>query len=331
MRTTIFGLLIWIFICTVGELNANELENPGFDDGIYWSQVISPWVVSPGNPGWSWEFSFRKNGRWAVFISSNDTLTQRVAVTPFTDYLITVPLASGGGATWYQNIVHLYVDDEEIYSVLTTLKDDFKYYSASFNSGNRDTVVVRLNVWAGSGNGCVRIDDPILTPQPDTVRPVILSATAYDGEVQLPGIDDDDYVVIAFSEPTNTPRIWTNNIDEVFHILSGHTWLSSEGRLWSTNWNERGDTLRIDLYVVTGDPPTIEVGDQFHADLYTITDESGNPVYRGLVPITIGGSFYGGLVGPKVTANEPFEQGIDARIKFSEDAIDTKCYIYEPR
>jgi hypothetical protein len=325
MKKFVIESIICILLLTSSEIKANQLQNPGFDDGVYWTQELSPWLMAIGEePDWSWEFDFKKNGRWAIAISRSDSIGQRVAVTPFTNYIVTLPISGNAPHC----VIYFYIGGQEIFSLLTSLEGGYKYYRASFNSGNRDTVLLWFRVWSELDN-IFKLDDIILA-EADTVRPYIVSAVAYDGEVQSPGIDDDDYIVIAFSEPTNKPRIWIDNIDEVFQIFSGHSWLSYEGKLWSTTWNTCGDSLRIDLYAVTGEPPTVVVGDQFHADLYTITDECGNPVYRGLVPITISGSFFGGPVGPLISGKEPFMQGNDREV-FSDEAIITEDYIYEPR
>ena len=318
-------LIIQFMICfflSAGLLNANQLQNPGFDDGAYGAQGLSPWLMSSGQePDWSWEIE--KNGRWAIMISASDSIGQLVGVTPFTDYVITLPVSGNVNC-----VIFFYVGSQLIFSLLTDLDDIYRYYRASFNSGDRDTILFWFRVWQ-PGTAWGNIDDVIIA-EADTVRPLIISAVAYDGDIQLPGIDDDDYVVIAFSEPTNKPKVSQDNIDEVFSILNGHSWLSSENKLWSTVWNEQGDTLRIDLYAVTGEPPTIEIGDQFHADMYTITDECGNPIYRGLVPITLGGTFYGGPVGPLVGGKKPSRQERDLDI-FSDKATVTEYYIYETK
>ncbi len=331
MRRVTIGVIICMSLCAAIESSANEFRNPGFDDGIYWSQDLSPWTTtSPNQIHWFWESAARKSGRWSLIFPSDETLAQRVAVSSFTDYMITVPLASHDeGLYWGQNVVRFYVDGEEVSSLLTHLTGNYRYLSTTFNTGNRDSITVGIRPWACGGAGMPRLDDIVLA-QVDSVRPYILSAIAYDGEVQLAGIDDDDCIVITFSEPTNTPRIRSSNIDEVFHILSGHTWLSSEGRLWSTTWNAAGDILRIDLYAVTGEPPTVEVGDQFHADLYTIKGECGNPVYRGLVPITIEGTLFGGPLGPRVGRKEPLHS-IDVLDMYNDNVVTTKDYIYEPQ
>ncbi|MFQ5906887.1 MAG: hypothetical protein ACE5JA_10015, partial [bacterium] len=110
----------------------------------------------------------------------------------------------------------------------------------------------------------------------DGAGPIPDSALASDGAIELPGIDDDDYVLFYFDEPTNKPTIDAVNIDVVLSLSGGHTWLDGFGSIGSAVWNPLGDRLMVNLSVNVG-PPTVAVGDTVVPDGSTITDEWGNP------------------------------------------------------
>jgi photosystem II stability/assembly factor-like uncharacterized protein len=121
----------------------------------------------------------------------------------------------------------------------------------------------------------------------DLEGPIPDPAIASDGTNPVPGIDDDDYVLITFDEPTNKPTIDALNIDNVVALSSGHSWLDGFGDLDTTYWNPAGTMLAIELSVAFG-PPTVAVGDTVTPDGTTITDEWGNPAVS---PVVITGSF----------------------------------------
>ncbi len=121
----------------------------------------------------------------------------------------------------------------------------------------------------------------------DMTPPVIDSAVAFDGTNHQPGIDNDDYVVLYFSEPTNKPTIDSSNIDNVLSLSSGHTWLDGAGNIGTCIWNANGDQLQINL-TTNNSSPTIAVGDTITPDGATITDVNSNPCSS---PVILGGSF----------------------------------------
>jgi photosystem II stability/assembly factor-like uncharacterized protein len=121
----------------------------------------------------------------------------------------------------------------------------------------------------------------------DVDGPIPDSAMASDGANPLPGIDDDDYVLVYLDQPANMPVIDALNIDAVLTLSSGHTWLDGFGGLDTTYWNPAGDRLMIRLSVEVS-PPTVAVGDTITPDGITITDEWGNPCTTQVI---IGGSF----------------------------------------
>lgn len=71
----------------------------------------------------------------------------------------------------------------------------------------------------------------------DTLGPYPESAIAYDGVIQQNGIDDDDYVIITFNEPTNRCSIPKDTIDFILKLSdSTHTW----GNIDSVYWSDEG-------------------------------------------------------------------------------------------
>ena len=121
----------------------------------------------------------------------------------------------------------------------------------------------------------------------DMLPPVIDSAIAYDGSHEEAGIDNDDYVILYFSEPTNKPDINGSNIDSVLRLSSGHTWLDGFGSVGDIVWNSDGTELLINLTSYVS-PPTINIGDTIYPDSSTIEDLEYN---RCVSPVVLGGSF----------------------------------------
>jgi len=117
--------------------------------------------------------------------------------------------------------------------------------------------------------------------------PAIILAEASDNVDSIPGIDPDDYVVLEFDEPTNKPAIDWSNVDNVFQLSGGHTWLDGFGEIGDAVWNGPGNQLLITLSTTAGQP-TVAVGDIITPDGVTVTDALGNPCDS---PIEITGSF----------------------------------------
>jgi hypothetical protein len=117
--------------------------------------------------------------------------------------------------------------------------------------------------------------------------PYLLSAVASDNVNPLPGIDNDDYVLLTFHEPTNKPNLDAVNINTVLALSQGHSWLDGFGAIGSATWNGLGDQLLVYLSTALG-LPTISVGDTIFPDGTTIMDKWGNPA---VYPKEISGSF----------------------------------------
>jgi len=144
----------------------------------------------------------------------------------------------------------------------------------------------------------------------EAVPPVIDSAIANDGSVPGTGIDEDDRVILYFSEPTNKPAITSANIDKVLSLSGGHSWRDGFGEIDTVIWNEAGDVMIVELSTQIS-PPSISVGDTIIPDSSTIQDLNGNPLVQGCV---IKGSF-----DPQVVSDRYFTVSIPAIM--GEDAV----------
>ncbi|MCH7761868.1 hypothetical protein IIA15_10800 [candidate division TA06 bacterium] len=131
--------------------------------------------------------------------------------------------------------------------------------------------------------------------------PVLLSAVASDNLIPIPGIDNDDQVLILFDEPTNRPVIDASNINTVLSLSGGHLWTDGANFIGGILWNMAGDGLWIILSTNSG-LPTVVVGDTLFPDGVTIQDIWGNPAVS---PVVITGSF-----DPPLGADEGSESRI---------------------
>lgn len=113
------------------------------------------------------------------------------------------------------------------------------------------------------------------------------SAIAFDGAIQETGIDDDDYVVLYFSEETNKPVISNSTIDSVLFLSFSHSWLDGSGNIESAIWNVEGTELTINLSTASS-VPTIEIGDTIRPDGITIENQRGGTCSS---PVILQGSF----------------------------------------
>jgi hypothetical protein len=138
------------------------------------------------------------------------------------------------------------------------------------------------DLWRNSVNGYTVIGGTF-----DLKGPGWVSARASDGTVLQNGVDGDDYAVLAFDEPTNKPLISEANIDNVFSLSSGHSWVSGSLMLDTTIWVPAGDTLYVYLSV-QGGPPSIAVADTITPDNSTVTDLYGNALQD---PWVLAGTF----------------------------------------
>jgi photosystem II stability/assembly factor-like uncharacterized protein len=119
------------------------------------------------------------------------------------------------------------------------------------------------------------------------IGPVLLSAVASDNLIPVPGIDNDDQVLILFDEQTNKPLIDASNINSILTLSGGHSWTDGSNFIGGTIWNMSGDGLWIILSTNSG-LPTVAVGDTIVPDGVSIYDIWGNPAVS---PVIITGSF----------------------------------------
>ena len=343
-------ILLWIFSCSYF-LYSNVLQNPGFEDGLnYWQMTSGTSSIISVPTG-------VRNGYFAM-------LTPDAGVVGFRQ--TSIPVQPN---TWYRLTVHskvkelydlvssymypicwskFYVNGEEIYNSwhnwysFKWLQDDWTVFNTGGNTSIEITIERYVETFFFDTEGIV-FDDIILAPY-DTIQPKILSAEASDGTNQIAGIDDDDYVVIAFSEPTNKipiQRYFETVYEEITHpldiackLLSGNTWLDGTGNIKEALWNENGDTMVVYLSTNSG-APTIVVGDTIRPGRSEILDESGNPILRDVV--VLAGSFGGGGVAENMISKQfnlqqnlpnPFNSTTSIRYQLSKDGY-VRLNIYD--
>lgn len=103
-----------------------------------------------------------------------------------------------------------------------------------------------------------------------------------------------DSVELTFSESTNKPVIDTANVNTVFVLSNGHSFLDGQGNLGGAAWNITGTVLTITLSATgtaTTTLPSVEVGDTLTIAGSVIKDLAGN-LASGTKTIT--GSFSSG-------------------------------------
>ncbi len=105
------------------------------------------------------------------------------------------------------------------------------------------------------------LDSVKLLVEYDSTGPVLLSATASDGEWQKNGKDPDDRVILVFDEPTDKPQVDKFNVDSIFPLSNGHSWLNIYGDFGGASWNSSGDTLEIFLAYSGNQYPPVFPGD----------------------------------------------------------------------
>jgi fibro-slime domain-containing protein len=86
------------------------------------------------------------------------------------------------------------------------------------------------------------------------------TAWANDNVDKKTGIDNDDFVLLTFDKAVEIFPVSAANIDSVFPLSNGHSWLSGAGSIGGTQWNADSTRILITLSAQT-DPPTISVGD----------------------------------------------------------------------
>ncbi len=170
--------------------------------------------------------------------------------------------------------IHVYSDLKSIYNLLPgdSMTLSFDTWNATSTPYDYN---LRFSIFIDDMNADNDTISKILYIR-DFTFPIIDSAIAYDGTNPVGGIDNDDYVILYFSESTNKPIIDATNIDSVLSLSGGHTWLDGAGGIGSCDWDADGRQLQINLTTLTS-LPTITVGDTIIPDSATITDINDNP------------------------------------------------------
>ncbi len=100
-----------------------------------------------------------------------------------------------------------------------------------------------------------------------------------------------DSVELHFSESTNKPAITSANVNTVFPLSGGHSWLDSTGALGGASWNAAGTILTLTLSNTSSSTttlPTVAVGDTVTVAGGVVMDLVSNPASGAK---TIVGSF----------------------------------------
>lgn len=178
--------------------------------------------------------------------------------------------------------------------------DDADIY-ITFNSTLLTDAAPTIQYIAGSltdlsGNALVN-DGP--TAVTDKAGPAAISAVAGDGVNTFVGIDNDDTVIITFSEATNEPLINAGNIGTALSLNNSHSWLDGLAAIGGTSWNTPS-ILEITLSAATG-LPTVALGDTVTLDGAVITDLSANPATPAAFS-SIGGTFSDDTTPPTIAS-----------------------------
>jgi Concanavalin A-like lectin/glucanases superfamily len=84
-------------------------------------------------------------------------------------------------------------------------------------------------------------------------------------------------VLLSFDKPVDTFTVTSQNINSIFHLSGGHSWLSGFGSIGSAVWNPESTMLLVTLSS-TVSPPTIAIGDTI-----SFTIGSGSAVLTGVL------------------------------------------------
>jgi hypothetical protein len=301
MMSQYFTFIIGLLLICINVVNANLIQNPGFEDGM------TNWQMISGNAVLT---DYCRSGNYAIKLIDSTSRIQQISipVNPNTDYRLWMWASTFGGGISYPNSVHylMWVNDSLIYEETNgSIGPAWIGKFVDFNTGSADTLSVSFSCYWSTGNVGMVLDDIILVEE-DTIPPLILSAEASDNEAAVPGIDNEDFVVVAFSEPMNKAKLhwYVNNLDDVLLLDNNHTWLNQNGGAGAIEWNETGDSLWI--YFVDGYPSaSVFPGDTITPDGITICDEWGNPVTNQVVLTGSFGGEYGYVEGNVYTGSFP--------------------------
>ena len=107
--------------------------------------------------------------------------------------------------------------------------------------------------------------------------PRLISAVASDNYIEQNGLDNDDYVLLTFDKAVSNLTVTALNIDSIFPLSYGDSWLDGFGAIGSAVWNPAFTKLMVNLSINVS-WPSITVGDSIS---FT----------RGLGAVVLTGSF----------------------------------------
>lgn len=166
-------------------------------------------------------------------------------------------------------------------------------WSSSSSPVDSVTVTLPTDAIVTSENSPVISEVTTSTITADTVGPVISLAEAKNTGVTL-GKNAGDTVEITFGEATNKPSITAVNINNVFTLNNGHSWLDGVASIGGAVWNSDGTKLTVTLSAGTS-LPTVAIGDTITMATSTVTDSHGNAATGNKV---ITGTFGEDTTGP---------------------------------
>jgi|GEM_PF-5240866 len=307
--------LVWT--ATSALTGANEISSLFIDDkGIVYAGANATGnqakVYFSTNNGISWNVSGNFTGRSNIlsqvglkngflFVGTNIDASVYRAGYFVRGCLISKPFYTGitNGSTKY-GIVH-WVEEltGKILNVrVRTAQDSLMSTAMPWSAGvpactNGDSIVNSPAVNNGDPYIQYRVefltDEPGITPvlnelsieySIDTLGPKPVSAVAYDGTIQQNGIDNDDYVIISFDEPTNAYHIPADSIDYYLKLNQG-SWGVVDTAYWSSVGN--ASNLTVELNATS----TIPIGVRISPDT-VIKDVWNNNAYSS---VTLTGTF----------------------------------------
>lgn len=172
---------------------------------------------------------------------------------------------------------------------------------------------------SGNGHDGTLTNPAWIAAEPYQKFVYITSSMIYDGLVQEPGLDPDDYAEVTFSEPLLPVNITSSNIDDVLPLSSGHSWLSGTGEIGSATWNATNDTLTI-TFDFNGGESNIASGDTIrpNPDYIMSADSLLSGGYRFIrfeVPLAIEPKPGQTLIPDKPTMNVPYPMPFNSQTR----------------
>jgi len=116
---------------------------------------------------------------------------------------------------------------------------------------------------------------------------VIDSARGLAGRFPEAGVTSEDYVQIFFNWETDMPEINSSNIDSIFKLSNGHTWLDGNKEITQATWIG-GKKLTVQFSDSLKNP-TIEIGDTIYVDTLAIWGTRVKKPFKN--PVVLTGSF----------------------------------------